>query len=99
MAQHGPRSGRSRTLVFCKRGLEFLDNHVDQRSTITIDSRFALKTLECVAFATGRSSAYPRVATRHTGCNGGYAGQTRLATTEVMGRPPSMAKRARMGGG
>ena len=75
--------GRPRALMFCKRGLRFLNNHAEQYNTITTDSRFALKTLEFVAFTTGQSSAYPRAVARHTGGNGGYAGQTRLATTEV----------------
>ena len=91
--------GRPRALVFCKRWLGLLDNHAEQWNTITADSHFALKTLECVAFATGRSSAYPHTTARHTGGNGGYAGQTTLATTALRGRPPSTAKRARMDDG
>ena len=74
---------RLHALVFCKRGLGFSNNHAEQRNAITTDSRFALKTLECVAFATGQSSAYPRVAARHIGGNDGYARSTRLATMEV----------------
>ena len=80
-AQHGPRPGRPRALAFCKRGLGFLDNHAEQQNTITPDSRFALKTLECVAFATGWSSTYQCAAARHTSDNGSYAGQTRIDTT------------------
>jgi len=99
MALHGVRPRCPQELVVCKRGLGFLDNHAEQGNTITLDSCFALKTLECVAFATGWSSAYPRVAVQHTGGNGGYTGQTRLDTMEVRGRPPSIAKRARIGGG
>ena len=84
VAQHGPWPG-SRALVFCKRGLGFLNNHAEQQNTITTDSRFTLKTLECVAFAMGRSSACPRMTAWDTDGNGGYAGPTSLATTEVRG--------------
>ena len=72
--------GRPRALTFCKSGLGLLDNHAEQRNTIATDSRFALKTLECVAFATGWYSAYTRPVAWHTGDNSDYAGPTRLAT-------------------
>ena len=85
-------------LVFFKKGLRFLNNHVKQWNTFTTDSHFILKTLEGVAFATGRSLVYPHTAAQHTGGNSGYSGPTRLATMEVRGRQPSIAKCARMGG-
>ena len=72
-------------LVFFKKGLRFLNNHVKQWNTFTTDSHFILKTLEGVAFATGRSSVCPLVAPRHIGGNSGYARPTRLVTTEVRG--------------
>ena len=96
--QHSPRLGRPRALASCKRGLGFLDNHAEQRNTITTDLRFALKTLECVTFATGWSSAYPRVLARHSGSNDGYASQPRLTMMALRGQPPSTAKRARIDG-
>ena len=67
--------------------------------TIPTVSDLATKPSDVFTFTTGRSLGSPHAPTRLPTAYGAYAGQTRLATTEVRGRLPSMAKHVRIGGG
>ena len=70
---------------FCKTGLVLLQIQTTPCNTVPLVSSFAQSTPEYLAFTTGRSSTCPRAAARHIGGNDGYAGPTRLASTEARG--------------
>lgn len=60
-----PTAGSPRALSrFSRRGLALLINQVTSRSTILVDSDFALKTLEYVTFTMGWSLTTPRATRR-----------------------------------
>ena len=88
-----------RPRTFCGKTLSVTDYHAASLSTITPETSFALRTLEYVAFTTGRPLLYPAFAGMVTRGMGGCAEHSKLATTGIKSQPLPTAKRALLGSG
>ena len=67
----------------CRRTPSFTEYRATLQNAITPEKRFALRTLENVAFTMGRPLLYPAFAGMATSGMGGCVEHTKLATTGI----------------
>ena len=87
-----PTMGNPRTHPhICRRTPSFTEYRATLQNAITPEKRFALRTLENVAFTMGRPLLYPAFAGTTTSGMGGCAEHMKLATTGI--KEPTSAYR------